>query len=48
VVAGILLDAPAERQAVMEAQSLAQRLDLVTQAAVSVLAQTALSSAAPN
>jgi uncharacterized protein len=48
VVAGILLDAPAERQAVMEAQSLAQRLELVTQAAASALAQTAMSSEAPN
>jgi Lon protease-like protein len=48
VVAGILLDAPGERQAVMEAQSLARRLELVTQAAASALAQTASHSAAPN
>jgi Lon protease-like protein len=48
VVAGVLMDAPGDRQAVLEAQSLAQRLELVTQAAVAALAQSASTSAVPN
>jgi uncharacterized protein len=48
VVAGVLMEEPAERQAVIEAQNIAQRLELVTQAAVAALAQSASISAAPN
>jgi Lon protease-like protein len=48
VVAGILIDAPPERQAVLEAQGIARRLDLVTQAAVAALALGASTAAAPN
>jgi uncharacterized protein len=48
VVAGVLMDGPGERQAVIEAQSLSKRLELVTQAAVAALAQSASTSAVPN
>jgi hypothetical protein len=48
VVAGVLMDAPGNRQAVLEAQSLSKRLELVTQAAVAALAQSASTSAVPN
>ena len=48
VVAGVLMDAPTDRQAVLEAQSPAKRLELVTQAAVAALAQSASTSAVPN
>jgi Lon protease-like protein len=48
VVAGILLDAPEERQAVLEELSIARRLQLVTQGVVRALAECALPSAGPN
>jgi len=48
VVAGMLMDGPADRQAVLEARNIAERLELVTQAAVAALAQTASVTAAPN
>jgi hypothetical protein len=48
VVAGILLEDPAGRQAVLEAQSVARRIDLATQAAALVLACSASTTSAPN
>jgi uncharacterized protein len=48
VVAGVLMDQPSDRQAVIEAQSITTRLELVTQAAVAALAQSASTSAVPN
>jgi hypothetical protein len=48
VVAGMLLEAPLERQAVLEARNIVERLELVTQAAVAALARTASVTAAPN
>ena len=48
VVAGALLEDPADRQAALEAVELVPRLELVTQAAAAVLAQTASNASAPN
>ena len=48
VVAGALLEDPADRQAALEAVELLPRLELVTQAAAAVLAQTASNASAPN
>jgi len=48
VVAGIVLDAPEERQAVLEEVAVARRLKLVTQAVVRALAESALPSTGPN
>jgi Lon protease-like protein len=48
VVAGMLMESPLERQAVLEARNIVERLELVTQAAVAALARTASITAAPN
>ena len=48
VVAGALLEDPADRQAALEAVEILPRLELVTQAAAAVLAQTASNASAPN
>ena len=48
LVAGALLAAPRERQTVLEAVEIPQRLELATQAAAAVLARTATTLAAPN
>ncbi len=48
VVAGSLLEDPADRQAALEAVELLPRLELVTQAAAAVLAQMASNASAPN
>ncbi|HEY2031026.1 MAG TPA: LON peptidase substrate-binding domain-containing protein [Myxococcales bacterium] len=48
VVAGILLDAPEERQAILEELVVARRLELVIQAVVRALAECAVPSAGPN
>jgi len=48
IVAGALLSAPRERQAVLEAVDFADRLELATEAAAAALARTASSAEAPN
>jgi len=48
VVAGAVMHAPRERQAVLEAVEIVPRLELVTQAAAAALAQTASNASAPN
>ncbi len=48
VVAAAVISTPRERQAVLEAVEILPRLELVTQAAASMLAQTANSAEAPN
>ena len=48
LVAGALLAAPRERQAVLEAADVADRLELAVQAAAAALAQTASTAEAPN
>jgi Lon protease-like protein len=48
LVAGAVLHAPRERQAVLEAVEIVSRLELVTQAAAAALAQTASNASAPN
>jgi len=48
VVGGALLSAPHERQAVLEAADVLDRLELATQAAAAALARTASSAEAPN
>jgi Lon protease-like protein len=48
VVAGMLVESPKDRQAVLEAQSVSRRIEIVTQAAIAALAQSATTSAAPN
>ncbi len=48
VVAGALLEDPADRQAALEAVEILPRLELATQAAAAALAQTASHASAPN
>lgn len=48
IVAGALLATPRERQAVLEAVEMEQRLDLVIQGAAGALARTASNAEAPN
>jgi len=48
IVAGALLPSPRERQAVLDALDVGDRLDMVTQAAAAALARTASSAEAPN
>jgi Lon protease-like protein len=48
VVAGAVIHAPRERQAVLEAVEILPRLELATQAAAAALAQTASNASAPN
>ena len=48
VVAGAVIHAPRERQAVLETVEIVPRLELVTQAAAAALAQTASNASAPN
>jgi len=48
IVAGALLASPRERQAVLEAADVGQRLELVIQAAAAALARTTSSAQAPN
>ena len=48
LVAGVVLESPAERQEVLEAVHLEERLSLAAQAAALALAQTASPASAPN
>ena len=48
IVGGALLANPRERQAVLEAVDVDQRLELVTQAAAAALARTTAGAQAPN
>ena len=48
VVAGAVMQAPRERQTVLETVEILPRLELVTQAAAAALAQTASNASAPN
>jgi Lon protease-like protein len=48
VVAAMLMESSEERQAVLEAQRVSRRIELVTQAAIAALAQGATTSAPPN
>ncbi len=48
IVAGAVLANPRERQAVLEAVDVGQRLELVIQAAAAALARTASNASAPN
>jgi Lon protease-like protein len=48
IVAGALLSSPRERQAVLDALDVEERLELVTQAAAAALARTASTAEAPN
>ena len=48
IVAGALLASPRERQAVLDALDVEERLDMVTQAAAAALARTASAAEAPN
>jgi Lon protease-like protein len=48
MVAGVVMAAPRDRQAALEAVEIIPRLELVTQAAAAALAQTASHASAPN
>jgi Lon protease-like protein len=48
VVAGMLMESSRDRQDVLEAQNVSRRIEIVTQAAIAALAQSASTSAAPN
>ena len=48
LVAGVVMPAPRDRQAALEAVEIAGRLELVTQAVAAALAQTASNASAPN
>jgi Lon protease-like protein len=48
IVAGALLASPPERQAILDALDVEERLDVVTQAAAAALARTASGAEAPN